>query len=846
MGATADGPESAHTPRSEAIRKRNVAAGKDDAAGAAQQLGGGKDAARAPVAGGGGPQEDEDMERTISELPHWSAQLTIRGFVFGTALGMLFCIIGLKLSLGTAGIIPSLNIPGGLISFAALKSLTAAGAGLRTAQRAPLLHKLLFMPFGLQENTAIQTYILSMGVGGFGSYMTAMGYQAYLNMGGAPRGSPDFHPEAVFDPVPSRTIPYFLLTSLTGAFLLTQLRRLMICEWKLPFPSGTASGIMLTSFHTASGEAAAMFKVKLLSFTGLLSFGFSMAKWFFQGTDYACGFTSWPTFGFAAMKYTFNFDWQLNYVGAGMICPHVVNWSMLLGAVLSWGIMWPMMERRAGDWYPAGLDSHDFQGLFGYKVFLVIAILMGEGMYMVAKVLYSTGRDTTKRVRASRAARRLPRLASDQLPADDSLIADADFGASDASNSSDAPRGAAPAPAGGPVTGGHNVAKRAIKYSDAGAMKGAAAEASAKATAAAAAHVDAHHKPPAMADGLVVDEDEVEEDLLQFKETPAERRLRTAVFLREVIPWQLVPLGYGGLAVLSTIFLPMIYTPLKWYYVLVAYVVSPLFALPNSYGAGLTDWDMASMYGKLCLFIFAAWAGAEGNGVIVGLAICGVVLSATSAAATLMGDFRTGYITLTAPRAMFLAQLIGQLVGCVIGPFAFMLFYKTGQVNVPNGPYPTPFADIYRGMAVIGTKGFGALPKHCGEMMGAFFAAGILLCMVRDLLPRRFAKWVPSPMAMSIPFYIGAASAIDFWLGSVVMHIWEFFDKDSSAELATTVGAGLLVGDGLWAIPSSILAIAQRAPPVCMGFYPRGAAGCALPYCMGFWLGGGGRVPALA
>jgi hypothetical protein len=37
-------------------------------------------------------------------------------------------------------------------------------------------------------------------------------------------------------------------------------------------------------------------------------------------------------------------------------------------------------------------------------------------------------------------------------------------------------------------------------------------------------------------------------------------------------------------------------------------------------------------------------------------------------------------------------------------------------------------------------------------------AAGILICVVRDILPKRAAKWVPSPMAMSIPFYIGAAS----------------------------------------------------------------------------------------
>jgi hypothetical protein len=51
-----------------------------------------------------------------------------------------------------------------------------------------------------------------------------------------------------------------------------------------------------------------------------------------------------------------------------MICPHVVNWSMLLGAVLSWGFMWPLMALKEGDWFPAGLNSHDFQGLFGYKV----------------------------------------------------------------------------------------------------------------------------------------------------------------------------------------------------------------------------------------------------------------------------------------------------------------------------------------------------------------------------------------------------------------------------------------------------------------------------------------------
>lgn len=57
-------------------------------------------------------------------------------------------------------------------------------------------------------------------------------------------------------------------------------------------------------------------------------------------------------------------------------------------------------------------------------------------------------------------------------------------------------------------------------------------------------------------------------------------------------------------------------------------------------------------------------------------------------------------------------------------PHAAALMLLSLQVNVHGGPYPAPFADIYRGMAEIGTKGFSALPKYCTTLMGAFFAAG--------------------------------------------------------------------------------------------------------------------------
>lgn len=46
--------------------------------------------------------------------------------------------------------------------------------------------------------------------------------------------------------------------------------------------------------------------------------------------------------------------------------------------------------------------------------------------------------------------------------------------------------------------------------------------------------------------------------------------------------------------------------------------------------------DNYSVYGQFAIFIFAAWAGTSGGGVIAGLAVCGVVVAAVSQAAVLM------------------------------------------------------------------------------------------------------------------------------------------------------------------------------------------------------------------
>ncbi|KAB5531559.1 hypothetical protein DKX38_018229 [Salix brachista] len=138
---------------------------------------------------------------------------------------------------------------------------------------------------------------------------------------------------------------------------------------------------------------------------------------------------------------------------------------------------------------------------------------------------------------------------------------------------------------------------------------------------------------------------------------------------------------------------------LKWYYVVVAYILAPSLSFCIAYGAGLTDMNMTYNYGKVALFLLAAMAR-KNNGVVAGLVGCGVIKSIVSISSDLMHDFKTGHLTLTSPKSMLLSQAIGTVIGCVVAPF-----YKV----------------------IIGVEGFSALPQHCLQLCYGFTRARLEL-----------------------------------------------------------------------------------------------------------------------
>ncbi|KAL3524439.1 hypothetical protein ACH5RR_017273 [Cinchona calisaya] len=645
-----------------------------------------------------GLQLQEDVRR----IPPWTRQITFRGIIASIMIGIIYSVIVMKLNL-TTGLVPNLNVSAALLAFVFIQTWTK------------LLQKANFVsaPFTRQENTIIQTcavacYSISVG-GGFGSYLLGLNKRTYEQAGVDTEGNV---PGSYKEPGLDWMIGFLFVVSFVGLLALVPLRKIMIIDYKLTYPSGTATAVLINGFHTPKGDKNAKKQVQGFMKFFSISFLWGMFQWFYSGGS-QCGFVNFPTFGLKAWRQSFYFDFSMTYIGAGMICSHLVNLSLLFGAVLSWGIMWPLIHEHKGDWFPKTLPESSMKSLNGYKVFISIALILGDGLYNFLKTLFFTGRS----IQAALKKRTLISETSEN------------------------------------------------------------------------------------------------------KNQPLDDLQRNEVFMRESIPSWVACVGYVLFSIISIVIIPIMFPQLKWYYVLVAYLLAPSLSFCNAYGAGLTDMNMAYNYGKVALFVLAALAGKH-NGVVAGLIGCGLIKSIVSISSDLMHDFKTGHLTLTSPRSMLLSQGIGTAIGCIVAPLTFFLFYKAFDVGNPDGEYKAPYALIYRNMAILGVEGFSALPQHCLQLCYGFFAFAIVANLLREITPKKIGKWVPLPMAMAVPFLVGAYFAIDMCVGSLIVYVWHQLNNRKATLMVPAVASGMICGDGLWILPSSVLALFKINPPVCMSFLP--------------------------
>jgi OPT family oligopeptide transporter len=279
-------------------------------------------------------------------------QLTVRAVIMGMALGMLMCLsnayVGLKAgwSLGVA-----------ITSCVLAYSIFAA------------VHRLFprwFPPFSILENNAMQSCASAAGFFTAGGLVNAVPALMMLDPGA----------------VPGQwwLMIWLIVISMLGVFLTVPAKRQMINIEQLPFPSGTAAAATLRSLHGQG--AGAQRQARALGLAGVCGGAVAWlrdASW--ASMPYpnipATWGTSWIRIGSHPFsQLTMSFEGSLLFVAAGAIMSFRQTWSMMLGAVINYLVLVPLMLDRGV------IPSSTFRNISSWSLWIGVPMMLTSSLLL--------------------------------------------------------------------------------------------------------------------------------------------------------------------------------------------------------------------------------------------------------------------------------------------------------------------------------------------------------------------------------------------------------------------------------------------------------------------------------
>ncbi len=267
--------------------------------------------------------------RTAEEIErHWfenvyagdrMPQLTMRALAMGMALGAFMSVSNIYIGL-KAGWSMGVAITSCILAYAIFAAL------YRTFPRQ-------FPAFSILENNAMQSCASAAG------YMTGAGLVSAIP------ALMMLNPQAV--PGMWQLMLWVLTLSWLGVFLAVPAKRQLINVEQLPFPSGIAAATTMRALHSEGGKAER--QASALMWSGILGlaitwFRDAKAEWIKYPNIPATWGTDWIKVGhYKLNQLTMSFEGSLLFVAAGAIMGFRQAWSMLLGAVINYVLLAPIM-----------------------------------------------------------------------------------------------------------------------------------------------------------------------------------------------------------------------------------------------------------------------------------------------------------------------------------------------------------------------------------------------------------------------------------------------------------------------------------------------------------------------
>ncbi len=287
--------------------------------------------------------------------PH-EINLTVRGVVAGMLIGATMCLSNLYVFFKTGWSI-GVTLTACILAFGSFQILQA----LRLIKR----------PLGALENNALST--VASGAG----YMTGGGNMAAY---GALLMITTVRPDS------TAMIAWFGVIAALGVFAAIPIKRQLINQEALPFPTGTATAETINSLHSAATGGGG----KVVWLAGSAAFA-AVLTWFRDAWHWIPATFGLPLTlaGRTLAEWTLSFKAEVVLLGAGALMNFRTGWSLLLGGLLTYAVLGPALLAHGI------ITTVSYKAIVAWTLWPGAAILVSSGLTSFALDYKSIARSFT-------------------------------------------------------------------------------------------------------------------------------------------------------------------------------------------------------------------------------------------------------------------------------------------------------------------------------------------------------------------------------------------------------------------------------------------------------------------
>jgi uncharacterized oligopeptide transporter (OPT) family protein len=176
----------------------------------------------------------------------------------------------------------------------------------------------------------------------------------------------------------------------------------------------------------------------------------------------------------------------------------------------------------------------------------------------------------------------------------------------------------------------------------------------------------------------------------------------------------------------------------------------------------------------------------------------------------LLHDLKTGLLLGASLRAQALAQCLGVVVGSLAGSAAYLVLVPDPASMLLTPEWPAPAVATWMAVAELFRDGLEAAPAGALAASVAGGAVGAVLAVLQQVLPRRLAGLVPSPVSIGLAFVVPAWNSLSLCLGAVMAEAASRAGGTAARRLIMPVAAGLVAGESLTGVGTAVVSMLVR------------------------------------